>query len=279
MLLWATVAAAAPPPDLDLEDITAWEAAAFDLTRSPRGACWELTGGLSIRLALYHSASVFSGGGREELVGEGTFRGRMQDGVWTAFAYRLSEGSTELDLPVIPLAGSIDPSIVVNEALQEPEAAETPEDGRSVSVSVGIGGDSSDAVSLLRDAIDEWFSSSVTTSYVRWDDARSGAELVIEVPTSGGWFSPVLTATAFFPGGGTTATSLDAVFPRRLTIGEWPLRAKIMDGQLHLRGQVVEGMLLPSQESLSAMLGVAGITAGVEQRIVYATVAECSASP
>ena len=279
-MLLVAAAVAAPPPGLDLEDVTAWEEAAFVLTRSPVGACWELSGGLSVRLALYHTASVFSGGGQEEIAGEGVFQGRMEDGVWTSFSYRLSDGDIELDLPILPLAGSIDPDVAVNvrtaeeEAEDESEASEAAEGSEDSDDSLSMG-----TINLLRGAIEDWFSSGVTTSYVRWDDARGGAELVIEVPTSEGWFSPVMTATAFFPDGNMTATSLDAVFPRRLTVGEWPLRAKIMDGQLRLRGQVVEGVLLPGQESWSAILGIAGITLGYEQRIVYATISECAGAP
>lgn len=287
MLLLIAAAAAAPPPGLNLDDVDAWEDAAFALTRGPVGKCWDITGFIAAELALYQPTSVFSSGGSESVTGSGTFSGRLEDGVWTSFTYSLtsSDGDLTMDLPIMPLVGAIDPSIITNlsEDDGEPEGGEVsvgaqpeeePEGSRSISVSIGEG-DPGDSVNLLRDSINEWFSSSITTSFMRWDDARHGAELVIEVPTSDGWSAPSLMATAFFPGGGRTATELDSVLPKRLTLGEWPLRAKIMDGQLHLRGQVVEGMLLPSRESWSALLGVAGFTAGYEQRLVYRSVSEC----
>jgi hypothetical protein len=291
MLPLIAAAAAAPPPSLDLDDVDAWEDAAFALTR-PAGRCWDFTGALAAELALYQPTSVFSRGGSESVTGQGTFSGRLEDGVWTSFSYALTSASGDLtmDLPIMPLVGEIDPAIVVNLLAEPDESVEKPEGtgisigqksgtaeepgSRTVSISMG-GGDAEETVSLLRDSIHTWFDSAVTTSFMRWDDARHGAQLVIEVPTADTWTAPTLTATAFFPGGGKVATELDSILPRRLTIGEWPLRAKIMDGQLHLRGQVVDGLLLPTQESWSAMLGVVGFTGGYEQRMVYLSATEC----
>jgi hypothetical protein len=285
ILLLITAAVAAPPPGLNLDEVDNWEDAAFALTRGPVGKCWDITGFISAELALYQPASLFSSGGSESVTGSGTFSGRLEDGAWTSFSYSLtsSDGDLTVDLPIMPLVGEIDPSIVTNlneeETDEEDAPAGTPpeekeEGSRSISVSIGEG-DPGESINLLRDSIDSWFSSSITTSFMRWSDARSGAELVIEVPTSDKRNAPLLTATAFFPGGGKTATELDSVLPKRLTLGEWPLRVKVMDGQLHLRSQVVEGMLLPSRESWSVLLGVFGITAGYEQRLVYRSVSEC----
>ncbi|MFT5683746.1 MAG: hypothetical protein ACI8RZ_004678, partial [Myxococcota bacterium] len=286
-------AAAAPPPNLDLDDVDPWEDAAFALTHGPAGKCWDFTGAISAELALYQPASVFSSGGSERLAGIGTFSGRLEDGVWTSFSYALANASGDLtmELPIMPLVGEIEPSIVTNRSIPPEDASEdgatgtgvqvgktsdTPDESSTRSVSISLGdGDPGESVSMLRDSIDAWFDGAITTSFVRWDDERHGAQLVIEVPTGDSWKSPSLMATAFFPGGGKVATELDSVLPKRLTIGEWPLRAKIMDGQLHLRGQVVDGVLLPAQESWSALFGVAGFTAGYEQRLVYRTATEC----
>ena len=272
MLPLIAAAIAAPPPHLDLEDVDAWEASAFALSRGPVGTCWELTGAVAAEVAMYQAASVFSSGGHESLAGRGTFSGRLEDGVWTSFSYRMAGEDGGLGLPVIPLTGSIDPTIIENENDDDDD-----DDDRSRTADASIEVDDPiDTVSLLRDSIHQWFSSSITTSFMRWNDPRSGAELVIEVPTSDQRNAPVLTATAFFPGGGQVATELDSVLPQRLVLGSWPLRIKIMDGQLHLRGQVIDGLLLPSQESWSALLGFAGITVGYEQRLIYSTISECT---
>ncbi|MDG1482448.1 MAG: hypothetical protein P8R54_22855 [Myxococcota bacterium] len=283
MLLLIAAAAGAPPPNLNLDDVDAWEDAAFALTHGPVGKCWDITGFLSAELALYQPASVFSSSGSESVTGSGTFSGRLENGVWTSFSYAVtsSDGDLTVDLPIMPLVGAIDPSIVTNLNAEETDrgdaSADTPpeeEDARSLSLSISEG-DPEESMNLLRDSIDAWFSGSITTSFMRWSDPRSGAELVIEVPTSDKRNAPLLTATAFFPGGGKTATELDSVLPKRLTLGDWPLRMKVMDGQLHLRGQVVEGILLPSRESWSVLLGVFGLTVGYEQRLVYRSVSEC----
>ena len=93
MLLLIAAVLAAPPPGLNLDDVDAWEADAFSLTHGPKGDCWELSGGLSAQLALYAATSVFDSGGTETLTGQGTFSGRIEDGVWTPVSY------THLTLP------------------------------------------------------------------------------------------------------------------------------------------------------------------------------------
>ncbi len=285
MFLLIAAAAGAPPPNLNLDDVDAWEDAAFALTHGPAGKCWDITGFISAELALYQPASVFSSSGSESVTGSGTFSGRLEDGVWTSFSYAVTspDGDLTLDLPIMPLVGEIDPSSVTNLNAEEEEAdgedasvATPPEEEEARSLSLSIGEEESrESMNLLRDSIDAWFSGSITTSFMRWSDARSGAELVIEVPTSDKRNAPLLMATAFFPGGGKTATELDSMLPKRLTLGDWPLRLKVMDGQLHLRGQVVAGVLLPSRESWSVLLGIFGMTVGYEQRLVYRSVSEC----
>ena len=48
-----------------------------------------------------------------------------------------------------------------------------------------------------------------------------------------------------------------------------------MNGQLHLKGRVIGGHLLPTSESWSAVFGVLGFTGGYEQRIAYTSAQEC----
>ncbi len=70
-------------------------------------------------------------------------------------------------------------------------------------------------------------------------------------------------------------TALDVTFPKRMQIGDGVVKARILNGQLHLRGQTNELGTLPSSESLSVVVGVLGFTVGVEQEIRYVRARPC----
>ena len=277
-MILLSAALAAPPPGVDLEDVGGWEAHAFALTEGPAGPCWLLSGTLTMRLALYQPATLFSAGGQEEQAGQGTFTGRIVGGQWVSLSYELLDGQTPMTgfYPIIPLVGRIDPALPVNRNLAASE-----DDKHSISFSIGEDADSgaSDAVNLLHGAIEEWWTTPVSTAFVRWDEPTRAAELVVDVPIDQGRGGSTVQATARFPGGGPYATAIDAQLPRRMTFGDWPVRLKVMDGQLHLRGVVVDGALLPSQESWSTLLGLMGFTIGYEQQLRYTEATPCAPPP
>lgn len=285
-MAWWMLAAAAlagpPPEDLDLEDVSAWEDRAFALTEGPPG-CWILRGEFEVRVAVYLPSTFFSRGETDTITHRGTFEGTLEGGVWRHFAYRtappsaeeLAERQLEHDgsVDLRPLVGRFDSDIIerVDEPAPEPEGSD--EDNRSVSVSVGTGSD--DTMNLLRASIEKWWGSTVQTSYMRWDAAQDGAVLVMEVPTSDRRGAELVTLEAFFPGGGAVATQIDSMLPSRIAIGEGMVKAKVMNGQLHLKGTVIDGVLLPVAESWGGVIGALGFTGGYEQRIAYTSAEEC----
>ena len=87
--------------------------------------------------------------------------------------------------------------------------------------------------------------------------------------------SPVVTVESQFPSGGDGLSRLDAQFPKRVKVGEWPLKVTLMDTQFHLRQQAIGSTWLPQVEGFTVMAGVLGFTVGWEQQIVYATAQAC----
>ena len=68
---------------------------------------------------------------------------------------------------------------------------------------------------------------------------------------------------------------VDAVWPRLIKLGQWPVRIKIRDGQAHLVGHLHQDTVLPLAESLSFVVGVLGWTVGIEQSLTYTTATPC----
>ncbi|MFT4976261.1 MAG: hypothetical protein ACI8S6_002157 [Myxococcota bacterium] len=282
------VALAGPLPEgIDLEDVTAWEERAFAMPDGPPG-CWVFHGEFQARAAIYHPATFFSRGETDIRAATGTFVGTLTDGEWTRFVYTITDpGESEEDglqistnddaLTLFPLVGRLDPAIIERDPSQPPPVQTEEEEGRQVSISFGSDGEASseEAVNLLRGSVEEWWDASVTTSYMRWDEALDGAWLVVEVPTSDERGAELVTMNAFFPGAGEHATRIDSILPRRLSVGDGFIKAKVMNGQLHLEGRVVDGRLMPVTESWGAVLGALGFTVGYEQRIAYTSAQEC----
>ena len=289
----------APPEGVDLEDIDGWEARAFDLTRGPPG-CWALRGTLEVRVVLYQPATLLTRPSTQEQRYTGHIDGELEDGRWRVLRYAVSDQEGvpypgALAFP--PLVGVPGPDGMQNlhatpPAAPEPEPVPEEKEGRSRkerSFSISIGEDPEDdsakgaapeaePMNLLWDSIHAWWGGTMISSYARWDGAAQGVELIIEVPTDDSAGAEMVTGTVFFPGGGQQPTRFDTVLPKRLTIGEGLVRARILDGQLHLRGRQVDGLLLPTEESASAVLGALGFTVGFEQHIRYTEARSCPGS-
>lgn len=285
-MMWLLLgsALAGPMPDgLDLEDIDAWEARAFALSDGPKG-CWNVRGEFETRGAIYLPSSIFTRPATESRVTRGTFAGTIQNGEWTHFVYSVpinpDSSADEIEAAegvwLRPIVGTLQSSVVLRDPGDIPpsmvEAEPEEDDGVSVEMD-----DSTPRVrpNLIRASVEEWWDSSISTSYMRWDADRDGAVMVMEVPVNDTRRSDAVMLSAFFPGGGLNATQIDSILPRRLPVGDGVIKGKVMNGQLHLKGQIAGGHLLPTSESWSAVFGALGFTGGYEQRIAYTSAQEC----
>jgi hypothetical protein len=280
---WIVMALAAPPEGVDPEDFGRWEEAADKALDGPAG-CWELTGSLRVDAALHAPSTAFTRGDTMKMGAAGTWHGRLDGGQWTSFAYKWTKKDVEGDefsVPVFPVIGKIDQTIVVQEGLppEEEQAAgiSRKDDKGSVSISIGggEGGDGgAEAINLFQSAIDAW-DPATATSMTEWRDKEQQISLLQDFPIFDTENSPVVVVESSFPGGGLGLSKLDAQFPRRVKIGEWPLKVNLMDTQFHLRQQQVGPTWLPQVEGFTLMAGVVGFTFGYEQQMVYTTAQAC----
>lgn len=270
-MMWLAMALAAPPEGVDPEDFGRWEDAADKALDGPAG-CWELTGQVRIDGALHSPSTAFSRSDTMKLEAVGTWQGRLHDGHWRAFSYRWDTvgEAGDLDVPIYPVIGRIDQDIVVREGAPKKEE---PKNGE-ISVSVGSAGGGAEAINLLQEAIDAW-DPTTATSFTQWREADRHIELVQDFPIFETPKSPVVVVTSVFPEGGVGMARLDAVFPRRVKVGEWPVKVTLMDTQFHLRQQQVGATWLPQVEGFTLMAGVLGFTFGYEQQMVYSTAQAC----
>jgi hypothetical protein len=294
MMWMLTLALAAPPEGVDPDDFERWEIAADKALDGPEG-CWELTGSLRIDAAMHSPSTAFTRSDTARFVASGGWTGRLEDGQWSRFEYELTtvetpddEEELNLEVPVFPVIGRIDQSVVVAKKPPPPE----PKEGETVrrnNVSIQIGGDDdeeggdgmaggAEAINLFQSFIDAW-EPSTAISFAQWSESDRHIELMQEFPLFQTPRSPVVTTTSLFPEGGEGLVRLDAVFPKRVKLGEWPLKVTLMDTQFHLRQQRVGTTWLPQVEGFTLMAGVLGFTFGYEQQIAYATAQACVSEP
>lgn len=265
-ILLALAALARPSPEA-LDDIDRWHAGADRLLDGPRG-CWILEGEARQVFRVHQSADRFSLPSKTELEASGPFIGRIEDGLWTRIDFQrtYSDPRREVVVDLKPLVGRTPKS----------EGAEQGE----VSLSVGsdgaqMAGSVAESMSLLRAAVERW-TGSVETRYARWDEPSKTVQYLRHVAVSEG-SNDTVEVVSSFPQGGELATRVDAVWPRRLKLGSWPLRATLRDPQMHVLGFVHDGDVLPNAESVSLVVGVLGFTVGYEQHLTYGAAAPCPA--
>ncbi len=291
MMVAIAAASAAPPEGVDPDDLDRWEAGTRALLDGP-AACWDFEGRLEVLLRLHTPPSMFSRGEQRDLATTGAFSGRISQGEWQSFAYRLDppagdddmEGLTG-DLPVFPIMGRIDQDVVVNLDSEQEDGdageAEVDEDDDSVSISFGgdggtqVDASTSKAMNLI-DEILEAIDPASTTSYGQWGDDPAGVTLIQDAPLTDRPRSDALSLVSFFPQGRPHATKLDVGFPKRIKVGDGLVKATLIDPQLHLRGQVVGDAVLPALESVSSVFGVLGFTVGYEQKLTYSAAMPCT---
>lgn len=271
MWSWFTaLALAAAPEGVDLEDLDGWEARSRALLDGPSG-CWELSGRATVKFAAYTPGGVLSRAGQHDLLREGTFHGRIEDGVWRSFGYSLEtkEGKLDLDVPIYPMEGRIDAAVIQDESPKAEEAR------GGVSIATEGGGNGTDAGNLLDDVLED-LDFGAALSWVEWRDDLGGLVLIEEVPLEDGRDPPMVRKTTTFPQGKPYGTVVDVLFPPKLKIDEEGTpNVHVMDGQLHLRGVVVGDVVLPGVSGMSVVVGVLGFTGGYEQRMLYQEARRC----
>ncbi len=274
---WMSVALAASPEGVDLDDISRWREGIAALGDGPAG-CWDMRGDVAVRVAFLAAPDRFSSLGVREFAVAGPFTGRLSDGVWKDLEadFALVDPPKdvepgEIDLPVVPLVGR---------SVQESEDGEgftLSVDASDGNMDVAADAYGSQAMSLLRSAIEDW-GSNVSTSYARWNEERGGVEWVEFVPIHADEKrSPEVEVTAFFPGGAPLPLELDAVWPRTIKIRPDGsiFRVTIKDAQMHVRSEVAAELLFPVVESASLILGFMGFTIGYEQKLTYRQASPC----
>ena len=259
MWLWMAVALAAAPEGVDLDDVFGWEDRAHKMLTGPMG-CWDVAGDVKMSIALFQPPTMFSTGGRKDVLSEGAFSGRLVEGVWRDLRVDLEEtedgesaDKIVIDVGVHPLFGL---------------TSESPNDaGGATEIT---------PANLVRSLVERELGATATSG-VRWDDERNGLVLEQKVPITDAPRSPESDVVTFFPDAGA-ATQMDVVFPKQFKIGDGWVKLRTSNGQLHLRARVVDGQSIPSVESMSAVFGVLGYTLGFEQRLVYTSFKRCGPS-
>lgn len=258
-------AVAGLPEGVDPEDLDRWEALSRRASAGPEG-CWRFEGNLKITSTLQQKARLFRRAMDVPMEREGTFVGELVDGTWRLFDYDLASGTSGVNIEggVQPVFG-IMPEAVSKNLARAPEPAEP--DGEEE-------GNASEGVNLLRRAMDVW-KASTGVSYAQWREDLGAIELVEQVPTEEKG-RDVVTKTTLFPGGAAVPSRMSVMLPKGLVLGSWPMRVHVYDAQAHLFQRPVEELVLPTAETMSAVVSVLGFTVGYEQRIDYRTASRCT---
>ncbi len=276
MIPWLfTLALAAPPEGIDPDDFGHWEEAADKALHGPAG-CWDLTGAVRIDGGLHTAGTAFLRGDTYKITGVGTWEGRIADGQWASFTYQWKELSgADMDVPVYPIVGKIDQAVVKNATPKDLEV----KDKGNVTVAFDPDdegeGSSTEAINVFHEIVDSWQPAGSTT-VSEWSDELGAIKLIQDIPLLDKTNPPVVTVTSVFPGGDVHPTVIDAVFPPRIKLGEWPVRFTLMDTRFHLRQQPVGSYVLPQVEGFTMMAGVLGFTFGYEQQLTYTTAQACT---
>ena len=278
-LLLAVLSVAGTPEGVDLDALTLWESRARRAVEGPKSACYTLTGNVVITARIYQPATMFGRATSISTVQKGPFVGRIDGGTWKLFEVDLKQDGepVESDLLIGPFLGTVPAGVPRSKADGPPG----PKDTDDPSVSIGVSGKGLDvqsagvaARSTLSNVVSGTWSDAPSTLYARWNDDNRAVELVVETPLEDD--TSILTTTLVrFPGGQAVPVAIQTTFPRKARVGSGLLKATLMSAQAHVHGQIVDGELLPTLESVSGAVGVLGFTVAFEQRTTYLTAQRC----
>ncbi len=274
--LLVPVALASPPEGVNLDDLDRWSAAAASLLDGPSG-CWEIEGEARVRAAVFTPGGIVGKPQRVETTLAGPFTGRLEDGTWTRLDHQLQvvDRSGQLDLREIPLHP------MVGRASWDERPEEGDDDEHHGSISVGMTGD---GVSLgaqawgqaanLVDEIVETVDPDAVLVWASWDDTQRAVQVTRTMPLGERASAGEIQVRSVHPLDQRPAR-LDVEFPHRIRIGSWPVRATLLDPQLHLVSLQTTHGPMPARESLSTILGALGFTLGYEQDLAYHLATPC----
>ena len=250
---------------LNLDDITATKRRVRPLLDGPPG-CIEVQAEAKDTIVVMSPGGMFGSPGQRVYSASGTIFGRLDHGVWTSWGPALrddhpDDGVDFGSVIAFPLVG------------RSTELEDDDEHHGSVSVDssggVAVASAGPKAVNMLDEILEE-IDPSITMAYVE--------------PADGGWalvehadikdHEDDLEMRWLIDQGGLP-TSLDVTFPKRITFGDSVVKVRVLNGQLHLRGQTNELGTVPTRESLSLVAGAFGFTIGVEQEIRYVRARAC----
>jgi hypothetical protein len=250
---------------LNLDDIAAAKRRARTLLDGP-DRCIELQAEAKDTIVIMSPGGLFGSPRESTYTASGTVFGRLDHGVWTSWGPPLHDDRPDDDVAL----GAVTARPMVGKT---PEHEGDPEHHGSVSVSssgdVALASSGPQAANLLDEVLDE-VDPEVTVAYVE-PDTQGWA--LVEQADIAGQEDDLDMRWHIDPTG--LPTALDVTFPKRMQIGDGAVKARVLNGQLHLRGQTNELGTLPVSESLSVVVGVLGFTVGVEQEIRYVRARPC----
>jgi hypothetical protein len=257
-----------PAPEL-LDDLDRWESGMDAVLAGPAG-CWDFEGEIRQVVTLHQPPDFFSAARTETVTVAGEFNARLDAGHWVAINVRsdVADGEQKLEVPVVPVVGKLpiqpddDPGAVSVNVSQE-----------AIRVSTVFGS----SVSLLHEAVDAW-AGRTETALAEWDADADAVMFRREIPVTEKDNRPIRVDVRF-PEAGLHPDRIDAVWPRVVKVGRWPVRGTIRDAQMHVRTYVYGEHLLPRAESLSLVAGFLGFTLGYEQTLTFRSAAICQKTP
>ncbi|MCB9665452.1 MAG: hypothetical protein H6732_15170 [Alphaproteobacteria bacterium] len=268
ILLLSTLAWAAPPEGLDLDDYDPWVQAARAFDRGPDG-CWVIEGELTLRLKLDSGASALGRARDSDQTVHGKVDARFVDHQWTRFHYTLDAPKRPWML-IRPFWGKVkEGAIVAVDDQDRPlkDEVEMPSFRRPRP----RGGEEGDA-----DGASRLQSTSVET--LIWDDEAQAVVLREDAVFEGFGRGRVVSAHTF-PGARPVATAFDLELPGTVTLGTWPLTGSVHDGEIHVRGFEVDAGVLPQAQRFSAIGSFFGTTAQVDSFVQFTRASRCEDPP
>jgi len=261
LLASLSVAAAAPPPELDLGLVHPWEAAADRFLDLPAG-CWEWVG---------RASWDWDSGRFGATSGETAFAGRTTDSRWSGVHLEplgeMTRGRGEAsehrvydaeNARFAPLFGNLAGGRVRVSGAEDDEGGELTENA--------------EASNVLRKALEQ-IGGDAETSWVEWDDTRVGVVLRRTFPLEQDPDEEV-SVSVFFPRGGMVPTSLDVAFPPVFKQGRLP-RWSVRDARISMRAHVANGQAFPASEAFSFTASFLGFHFSGAQTIQYRHAARC----
>ena len=275
------LALAAPPADVDVEDVEHWGTRGDALLTGPPG-CWELEGEAQVRVALFTSGGFLGKPERAETTMTGPWSGRLEDGLWTRLDHHLQTTDTSGklaigELPLHPMVGRV----TLEGDGPIPADADVDDDGEHGSVSVGMNGDGlmvgAQAWSRAANLVDEIITAvdpETVLIHTAWSDDLQAVEVVRTMPLGRRASAGEVTMRSTHPVNGGPER-LVMSFPDRIRMGEGLVKVTLMSTQLHLVSVPSAHGPLPARESVSTILGVLGFTLGYEQDLAYHQATPC----